>query len=87
MSGCEGEKTCNDLKLGLKTKYPGLSENYVVWSDTVAPVIVAHEEGMNLNPLKCERFFSLSHESDKANELIRLRWLDFRWIQQNALSK
>ncbi|XP_054258714.1 N-acetyl-D-glucosamine kinase isoform X2 [Macrosteles quadrilineatus] len=45
LSGCEGDDSCEEMKQGMAEKYPNLSEHYVVWSDTVAPVIVAHEEG------------------------------------------
>ncbi|XP_046667439.1 N-acetyl-D-glucosamine kinase isoform X2 [Homalodisca vitripennis] len=45
LSGCEGEETCEEMKAGMAAKYPHMSNHYVVWSDTVAPVIVAHEEG------------------------------------------
>lgn len=45
MSGCEGEETCEEMQAGMVAKYPEMSEHYIVWSDTVAPIIVAHEEG------------------------------------------
>ncbi|GLH02850.1 N-acetyl-D-glucosamine kinase [Gryllus bimaculatus] len=45
LSGCEQEETNNQLKDGLQSKYPNLSNNYVVCSDTVGSIAAAHEHG------------------------------------------
>ena len=45
MSGCEDEVTNEELKNSLITKYPDLSEVYVVCSDTVGSIATASEHG------------------------------------------
>lgn len=45
LSGCERDETNKELRDGMIKDYPKLSENYMVCSDTIAPIIVAHEDG------------------------------------------
>lgn len=45
LSGCEEEESNALLKEGIINSFPGLSEDYVVCSDTVAPIAVAHSNG------------------------------------------
>lgn len=45
LSGCEEETSNAHLKSSLERNYPNLSEDYIVCSDTVAPIAVAHGHG------------------------------------------
>lgn len=68
MSGCEGEETCEEMQAGMVAKYPEMSEHYIVWSDTVAPIIVAHEEGkLYGNIISYKRFSSQASNMTNAH--------------------
>lgn len=45
LSGCEQDETNLQLKNGLRNKYPNLSEEYVVVSDTVGSVVTVNPTG------------------------------------------
>lgn len=45
LSGCEEEESNAQLKQGLIRSYPDLAEDYIVCSDTVAPIAAAHGDG------------------------------------------
>uniref|UniRef100_A0A8D8LNI4 N-acetyl-D-glucosamine kinase n=1 Tax=Cacopsylla melanoneura TaxID=428564 RepID=A0A8D8LNI4_9HEMI len=45
LSGCEEEETNAVLKQGLIKSHPNLAEDYIVCSDTIAPIAVAHGKG------------------------------------------
>ncbi|GAB6020254.1 hypothetical protein CHUAL_002972 [Chamberlinius hualienensis] len=45
LSGCEQEKTNEELKSGFRDEYPNLSENYSVVSDTVGSIVTVNPNG------------------------------------------